>query len=323
MFFWHWTIHVIFYAKSVIFATLGFTSVKLRVAEPGDCSRDLYINKQKNSDWALADLVVIDKRLESIQNQELINIFKDYLLNGNLNLLNDIKAKDISTSFVNSKKSYKQIYNSELPVFNSINNDLVFRLDALNVDNSNNMTLNNDDSITNWYDLSENGIIGTSTSKAPKFKLSTENIPSIFFNDSRVNFGLVDNEITDYTYFIVFDVPDESYQNGNSSGRQWPIHFSNYFTTSTEHYLAPNFNSGLIQYHEVIPLTVHSRVRENVNLGNIIVGNINANYHPFFGNLYEILIFKGRLTTIEIKNIETYLTSKWINKNSNYLKHIV
>ena len=161
----------------------------------------LYINKQKNSDWALADIVVFDKRLESIQNQELINIFKDYLLNGNLNLLNDIKAKDISTSFVNSKKSYKQIYNSELPVFNSINNDLVFRLDALNVDNSNNMTLNNDDSITNWYDLSENGVIGTSTSKAPKFKLSSENIPSILFNDSRVNFGLVDNEITDYTYF--------------------------------------------------------------------------------------------------------------------------
>ena len=88
----------------------------------------LYINKQKNSDWALADLVVIDKRLESIQNQELINIFKDYLLNGNLNLLNDIKAKDISTSFVNSKnyeysntrnpnffeadKKFKILYNS-------------------------------------------------------------------------------------------------------------------------------------------------------------------------------------------------------------------
>ena len=79
----------------------------------------------------------------------------------------------------------------------------------------------------------------------------------------------------------------------------------------------------MIQYHEIIPLTVHSRVRENVNLGNIIVGNINANYHPFFGNLYEILIFKGRLTTIEIKNIESYLTSKWINKSPNYLKQLI
>jgi hypothetical protein len=61
----------------------------------------LYINKQKNSDWALADIVVFDKELTVEDNNIIVDIFKDYLLNVNNNLQNDLKLKDISV-FLNN-----------------------------------------------------------------------------------------------------------------------------------------------------------------------------------------------------------------------------
>ena len=46
----------------------------------------MYINKEKNTDWALADLLVFDKSLSIEDTNILFNYFKDYLLGINNDL---------------------------------------------------------------------------------------------------------------------------------------------------------------------------------------------------------------------------------------------
>ena len=61
----------------------------------------LYINKQKNSDWALADIVIFNQELSQNDNTIIMNMFKDYLLDNNNNLQNSLISKDISV-FLNN-----------------------------------------------------------------------------------------------------------------------------------------------------------------------------------------------------------------------------
>ena len=84
--------NVLFYPTSIDVLSTKTTSIVFDY---------LYINKQKNSDWALADIVVFDKELTIEDNNIIVDIFKDYLLNNNNNLQNDFKLKDISV-FLNN-----------------------------------------------------------------------------------------------------------------------------------------------------------------------------------------------------------------------------
>ena len=99
----------------------------------------LYINKQKNSDWALADIVIFDKLLTNTDNIEIMDIFKNYLLNINNDLQNDIILKDISI-FLNN---FNLDQNSNLAIIdaNSIGISYNVILNAINTTGTANWTL--------------------------------------------------------------------------------------------------------------------------------------------------------------------------------------
>ena len=61
-----------------------------------------------------------------------------------------------------------------------------------------------------------------------------------------------------------------------------------------------------------ITLTFTGTVGDTLNLDNKILYIGNANAANFYtGDIAEFLIFTKALTTVEIQNVENYLTNKW------------
>jgi hypothetical protein len=114
----------------------------------------LYINKQKNSDWALADILIFNKTLTYEENIEIIDIFKKYLLNTNNTLQNYYKLQDISL-FLNN---FSLDTNSNLVIVDANNIGISYNitLTATNTCNSIDwiLTVNEDEYVDKNTDIS-------------------------------------------------------------------------------------------------------------------------------------------------------------------------
>ena len=80
----------------------------------------LYINKSKNSDWALADLIIFNDELSPEDNTTIINLFKSYQFDNNKSLQNDIELININSFFnnidLNTETKIANVYNSNLGI---------------------------------------------------------------------------------------------------------------------------------------------------------------------------------------------------------------
>ncbi|MEC8395713.1 MAG: LamG-like jellyroll fold domain-containing protein, partial [SAR324 cluster bacterium] len=246
------------------------------------------------------------------------------------------ESKNWNTTYsVQSGDDYRLGSPSEL-------DSLILWVDANNVDGQLNTTLQRDDFVEQWHDLSgnENHLSQSISSEKPAFRLDENNRPKIDFDQSHLLGPVLSSLRTgsEHTTFVVFNVDSIStfsdtiyandailqssigytgllLQGGKIHYYNWPS--SAYYASKTVNLGQTNVvafdwenNTQTLTLNGFESETVSSGATENLT-GILKVGRSYDKYDtPYDGSISEILIFKQKLTPIEMVLVHNYLAEK-------------
>jgi hypothetical protein len=279
-----------------------------------------YYDRNKAGGKGGSGIVIIRK----ITPNAITNLGNDGETNAITNLGNDVKTNAIT----------------------NLGNDVVLWHDGTNIDNNNNSTLSDGETITSWFNKSSSSFTTTTTlALAPSFNQSDSGLN--FMNDNVLNSDINLNKYPTMNIFVVWK-PSASHTNlrwlwsqssqiNNVGGRTLIL----YTSSGTQHlvgngysFIKSNFN-----FSENNVYVVNCEYNTNGLTGKFYVNNqldkSFTSYTPYgaintvfgamnnkadtyvntptgiTGDIYEIIIINRLLTSTERTNIYNYLDSKW------------